>query len=46
MKPDKAVEEVKAAKNDGRLPMAAPNTRIIGFERDRTQAQAVAADIA
>ena len=46
MKPDKAIEEVKATKDDERLPMEDPNTRIIVFERDGAQAQAVAAAIA
>jgi hypothetical protein len=37
---------VKAAKDDGRLPMEDHNTRLIVFGRDGTQAQAVAEAIA
>lgn len=40
--PDKDVGEVKAAKDDGRLPMEDHNTRIIVFGRDSEQARAVA----
>lgn len=40
--PGKDVGEVKAAKDDGRLPMEDHNTRIIVFGRDAQQARAVA----
>ena len=42
----KDVGEVKAAKDDGRLPMEDHNTRIIVFGRDAQQARAVAEAIA
>ena len=42
----KDVGEVKAAKDDGRLPMEAHNTRIVVFGRDAEQARAVAEAIA
>jgi len=37
---------VKAAKDDGRLPMEDHNTRIVVFGKDSAQAQAVAEAIA
>jgi rhodanese-related sulfurtransferase len=40
--PGRDVGEVKAAKDDGRLPMEDHNTRIIVFGRDGEQARAVA----
>lgn len=40
--PGKDVGEVKAAKDDGRVPMEDHNTRIIVFGRDGQQARAVA----
>ena len=40
--PGRDVGEVKAAKDDGRLPMDDHNTRIIVFGRDAQQARAVA----
>jgi len=40
--PGKEVGEVKAAKDDGRLPMEDHNTRIIVFGQDGTQAKEVA----
>jgi rhodanese-related sulfurtransferase len=46
VKPGKDVGEVKKAKDDGRLPMADHNTRIIVFGRDGAQARAVAEVIA
>jgi rhodanese-related sulfurtransferase len=46
VKPGKDVGEVKAAKDDGRLPMEDHNTRLIVFGRDGTQAKAVAEAIA
>jgi rhodanese-related sulfurtransferase len=46
LKPGKDVGEVKAAKDDGRLPMEDHNTRIIVFGSDGTQAKAVAEAIA
>ena len=46
LKPGKDVGEVKAAKDDGRLPMEDHNTRIIVFGRDGVQAKAVAEAIA
>lgn len=42
----KDVGEVKAAKDDGRLPMEDHNTRIVVFGRDAKQARAVGAAIA
>lgn len=42
----KDVGEIKAAKDDGRLPMEDHNTRIIVFGRDAQQARAVAEAIA
>jgi len=42
----KDVGEVKAAKDDGRLPMEDHNTRIVVFGRDSEQARAVAEAIA
>lgn len=44
--PGKDVGEVKAAKDDGRLPMEDHNTRIVVFGRDSEQARAVAEAIA
>ncbi len=44
--PGKDVGEVKAAKDDGRLPMNDHNTRIIVFGSDRDQARHVAEAIA
>ena len=44
--PGKDVGEVKAAKDDGRLPMEDHNTRVIVFGRDAQQARAVAEAIA
>jgi len=46
LKPGKDVGEVKAAKDDGRLPMEDHNTRIVVFGQDGTQAKAVAEAIA
>jgi rhodanese-related sulfurtransferase len=46
LKPGKDVGEVKAAKDDGRLPMEDHNTRIIVFGRDGVQAEAVTEAIA
>jgi rhodanese-related sulfurtransferase len=46
LKPGKDVGEVKAAKDDGRLPMEDHNTRIIVFGQDGAQAKAVAEAIA
>jgi rhodanese-related sulfurtransferase len=46
LKPGKDVGEVKAAKDDGRLPMEDHNTRIVVFGQDRAQAKAVAEAIA
>jgi rhodanese-related sulfurtransferase len=46
LKPGKDVGEVKAAKDDGRLPMEDHNTRIVVFGQDGAQAQAVAEAIA
>ena len=46
MLPGKDVGEVKAAKDDGRLPMEDHNTRIVVFGRDSEQARAVAEAIA
>ena len=42
----KDVGEIKAAKDDGRLPMEDHNTRIVVFGRDAQQARAVAEAIA
>ena len=42
LKPGKDVGEIKAAKDDGRLPMEDHNTRIIVFGRTAEQAKAVA----
>lgn len=44
--PGKDVGEIKAAKDDGRLPMEDHNTRIVVFGRDSQQARAVAEAIA
>jgi rhodanese-related sulfurtransferase len=46
LKPGKDVGEVKAAKDDGRLPMEDHNTRIIVFGAMTAQARAVAEAIA
>jgi rhodanese-related sulfurtransferase len=46
VKPGKDVGAVKAAKDDGRLPMEDHNTRIVVFGQDETQAKAVAEAIA
>jgi rhodanese-related sulfurtransferase len=46
LKPGKDVGEIKAAKDDGRLPMEDHNTRIIVFGKTSEQAQAVAEAIA
>ncbi len=46
LKPGKDVGEVKAAKDDGRLPMEDHNTRIIVFGKSGAQAKAVAEAIA
>lgn len=46
LKPGKDVGEVKAAKDDGRLPMEDHNTRIIVFGATAEQARAVAEAIA
>jgi rhodanese-related sulfurtransferase len=46
LKPGKDVGEVKAAKDDGRLPMEDHNTRIIVFGATTAQARAVAEAIA
>lgn len=46
LRPGKDVGEIKAAKDDGRLPMEDHNTRIIVFGRDSAQAIAVADAIA
>jgi rhodanese-related sulfurtransferase len=46
VKPGKDVGDVKAAKDDGRLPMEDHNTRVIVFGRDGEQAKAVAEAIA
>jgi hypothetical protein len=43
VEPCKDCGEVKKAKDDGRLPMEDPNTRIIVFGRDGAQAKAVVA---
>lgn len=42
LKPGKDVGEIKAAKDDGRLPMEDHNTRIIVFGKSSEQARAVA----
>jgi rhodanese-related sulfurtransferase len=42
LQPGKDVGEIKAAKDDGRLPMEDHNTRIIVFGRTAEQARAVA----
>jgi rhodanese-related sulfurtransferase len=42
LKPGKDVGEIKAAKDDGRLPMEDHNTRIIVFGKSAEQARAVA----
>jgi rhodanese-related sulfurtransferase len=42
LKPGKDVGEVKAAKDDGRLPMEDHNTRIVVFGQEGAQAKAVA----
>ncbi|MFL5618023.1 MAG: rhodanese-like domain-containing protein [Gemmatimonadaceae bacterium] len=46
LKPGKDVGEVKAAKDDGRLPMEDHNTRIIVFGKSTDEARAVAEAIA
>jgi len=46
LKPGKDVGEVKAAKDDGRLPMEDHNTRIVVFGKSAEQAKAVADAIA
>jgi rhodanese-related sulfurtransferase len=46
LKPGKDVGEIKAAKDDGRLPMDDHNTRIIVFGSTADQAKAVAEAIA
>jgi rhodanese-related sulfurtransferase len=46
LKPGKDVGEVKAAKDDGRLPMEDHNTRIIVFGKTAEQARAVAEALA
>ena len=46
LKPGKDVGEIKAAKDDGRLPMEDHNTRIIVFGKTSEQARAVAEAIA
>lgn len=46
LKPGKDVGEVKAAKDDGRLPMEDHNTRVIVFGKTAEQAKAVAEAIA
>lgn len=46
LKPGKDVGEIKAAKDDGRLPMEDHNTRIIVFGQTAEQAKAVAEAIA
>jgi rhodanese-related sulfurtransferase len=46
LKPGNDVGEVKAAKDDGRLPMDDHNTRIVVFGQDGAQAKAVAEAIA
>jgi len=46
LKPGKDVGEIKAAKDDGRLPMEDHNTRIIVFGKTGDQAKAVAEAIA
>ena len=46
LEPGKDVGEIKAAKDDGRLPMEDHNTRIIVFGKTAEQAKAVAEAIA
>lgn len=46
LKPGKDVGEIKAAKDDGRLPMEDHNTRVIVFGKTAEQAKAVAEAIA
>jgi rhodanese-related sulfurtransferase len=46
VKPDRDIGEVKAAKDDGRLPPKDHNIRIMVFGRSGAQAQAVAEAIA
>jgi rhodanese-related sulfurtransferase len=46
LKPGKDVGEIKAAKDDGRLPMEDHNTRLIVFGKTAEQAKAVAEAIA
>jgi len=46
LKPGKDVGEIKAAKDDGRLPMEDHNTRIVVFGKTAEQAKAVAEAIA
>ena len=46
LKPGKDVGEIKAAKDDGRLPMEDHNTRIVVFGKTPEQARAVAEAIA
>jgi rhodanese-related sulfurtransferase len=46
LKPGKDVGEVKAAKDDGRLPMEDHNTRIVVFGKSGEQARAVAEALA
>lgn len=46
IKQGKGIDEVKKAKDDGRLPMEDHNTRIIVFGRDGAQAKAAAEAIA
>jgi rhodanese-related sulfurtransferase len=46
LKPGKDVGEVRAAKDDGRLPMEDHNTRSVVLGQDGAQAKAVAAAIA
>ena len=46
LSPGKDQGEVRAAKDDGRLPMEDHNTRIVVFGADATQARAVAEAIA
>lgn len=46
LKPGKDVGEIKAAKDDGRLPMEDHNTRVIVFGKTTEQAKAVADAIA
>jgi len=46
VRPEKDTDEIKAAKDDGRLPMNDHNTRIVVFGRDKEQARYVAKAIA